>query len=122
MKNLLIAFAVLVSISCNTLADWRVVVTINPNPSEELIAEYDIKVGSPGGPYTVLTTLPASGAMYFVQTHAPGTGPFAYTSVARNVLGAEGPEAPEQIATEPDPPPAIPGPSTVGLDLHVLGQ
>ena len=122
MRNLLLGFIVLVCISCNTLGDWRVVTVVEPNPSDELIKEYNIKVGSVGGPYTLLVTLPASGAMYFVQTHTSGTGPFGYVMSAVNALDLEGPNSPEQVATEPDPPPTIPGPTSPALSVIILGQ
>lgn len=121
MKKWLIMFAVAISISCNGLADWRVVVVVEGNPDDELIAEYDVNVGAVGGPYTTIATLLSSGSMYHVQTHTPGTGPFGYVVVARNVLGDEAPPSAEGVATEPPPPAPIPGPTPAAIQVLILG-
>jgi len=123
MKNLLIALAVFVTLACNVQADWRIVVVVQPNPSDQLIATYDIKEGPVGGPYTVVATLEAAAEMFTVITKTPGSGPFGYVLVAINVLDEISPDGVEVVATEPPPPQTIPSPSSpLGTTVIILGQ
>lgn len=122
MRSLLIMFAVLVSISYNTLADWQTVVVVTSNPSAELIFEYVVSRGVVGGPYTEVTRIAASTQMHFIDIHTPGTGPFGYVTHAENVFGDIGPDSLEGVSVEPLLPTPVPGPSIVIQQIITIGS